>query len=163
MTIALAFYKGRGNWIDSVIRLVTRSQYSHVEYVPDYWATGVSQTCYSSSQRDGGVRSKTIDLHSGNWEVVPVPWMKTDATRMFERLAGAKYDYLGILFSQFFTFRRQSSSRWFCSEICAAALNFEAPETHSPGSLFLTLQQSNRLFGEAYNRGWQDAEREANV
>ena len=49
----LAFYKGKGNWVDLIIRVFTNSPYSHVEIV-------LNKDWYSSSPRDGGVRVKQI-------------------------------------------------------------------------------------------------------
>ena len=45
--IRLAFYKGKGDWVDKLVRWWTKSQYSHVEVV-------VGNTWISSSPRDGG-------------------------------------------------------------------------------------------------------------
>ena len=59
MGVVLAFYKGKGDWLDWLIRLFTRSQYSHVEYVQDSTAMDDQgrHECWSSSFRDGGVRA----------------------------------------------------------------------------------------------------------
>lgn len=52
--VRLAFYKGEGDWVDKVVRWWTKSQYSHVEVI-------VGDTWYSSSPRDGGVRSMQME------------------------------------------------------------------------------------------------------
>ena len=55
MSVQLALYKAPGEWTNALIRWWTRSQYSHCELVID-------GTCYSSSERDRGVRSKVMAL-----------------------------------------------------------------------------------------------------
>lgn len=150
MSVALAFYKGKGNWLDFIIRLVTRSQYSHVEYIQnhteEFSATGIYEEneCWTSSARDGGVRKKMIDVDTRDWEVVLIEFQTTDMRLFFECKAGAKYDYVGILFSQLFSFKRHSIEKWFCSEICAAALGFEEPQRFSPSTLKLFVEALNK-------------------
>jgi len=129
----VAFYIGKGTCIDRVIRWATRSPYSHVELVDD------DGLCWSSSHRDGGVRAKKINIHSGNWEVLHVPWLnETDISRIEPHL-DKKYDYKGILCSQMFSLARHSRDRWFCSELVAHAIGIGAPQTYSPGALHDTL------------------------
>ena len=52
MSVQLALYKARGNWINRFIRWWTSSQYSHCELV-------INGTCYSSSVRDGGCAARS--------------------------------------------------------------------------------------------------------
>jgi hypothetical protein len=102
-----------------------------------------SFTCYSSSSRDGGVRIKPIVLKEDHWDVIPVEWYPGDVSALFHQHDGAKYDYAGIIFSQFFNWRRQNQKRWFCSEIIATALGLPNPESFSPGSLKATVEKLN--------------------
>lgn len=54
--------------------------------------------CYSSSLRDGGVRSKTINLARPHWRVIPITWRDPDAAlRVFERHAGEPYSYADLI------------------------------------------------------------------
>jgi hypothetical protein len=154
MTTALAFYKGKGTWVDAIIRLVTRSRYSHVEYIQSY--SGASPDagmhhveCWSSSSRDGGVRKKQIDISSGNWDVVETPFHNDDMRVFFNMKNRQKYDYLAIVFSQFLSLRWQSDNRWFCSEICALAVGLEPAETFSPGSLKLAVEKLAQIHNAA--------------
>ena len=148
--IVLAFYKGKGDWVDWAIRLVTRSPYSHVEYVQDTTQMDDQgrHECWSSSARDGGVRCKQILLNDLNWELVPVLWQTHDLRVFFALKLGAKYDYIGILFSQLFAFHRQQKNRWFCSELIAAGLFFDASESFSPGSLKYAVEKLNKVFAQ---------------
>jgi hypothetical protein len=145
--IILAFYKGKGNWIDWCIRKATRSEFSHVEL----FYGGIMDreaTCYSSSARDGGVRKKHIALNPEHWHIVKVQFTNQIDLRVVVDANHAKYDYLGILFSQFFSFRGHDKNKWFCSELCAAMLKLRAPETYSPARLFDTVCQLNHAWDE---------------
>ena len=138
--VTLAFYKGRGDWLDRVIRWVTRSPYSHVEIVA---LTGHATTAghmqaeaVSASYRDGGVGQRRIDLNPDHWDLVTVPW--TIPARVWGRAlveAGAGYDYAGLILSQLLHLRRGSGRRWFCSELVAHALDLPRPSSYSPGDL----------------------------
>lgn len=125
MRTALAFYKGKGTFFDRIVRLVTRSQYSHVEIIEDLDSYKIfcgekQHKCWSSSPRDGGVRAKYIHLESRHWDIVEVPWHsgKIDGFFLHWSKLGAKYDWFGVIFCQFFNLQRQRQLDWFCSEIC---------------------------------------------
>lgn len=139
--ITLAFYKGRGStWWERVqdwaIRFATRSPYSHVELIVGQADLGTETLCLSSSGRDGGVREKTILLKPESWDLVELADQPDDIGVFIRDRIGARYDYIGILFSQFFSFGRHSAAKWFCSEICAAALGMPNAQRMSPQSLF---------------------------
>lgn len=149
MTLMLAFYKGEGDWIDRAVRWATRSPYSHVEMVCDDrppshrgWFEGLS-----ASIRDGGVRLTPIAIKPGHWDFVELPWEDADTAWNFAlQQIGAPYDLRGILGSQIVALRRQSPDRWFCSELCAAALGMGQPETLSPGGLHARVTDMNRAY-----------------
>jgi hypothetical protein len=137
--VKLALYTGGGGtWyarlFDWLVRLVTRSPYSHCEIVID----GV---CWSSSIRDGGVRAKRIDLDSGHWHVIPLHTDPARALAWFKSHMGQGYDWLGVL--RFIVpFIPQRAGRWFCSEACAAALGLPCPSHYSPGGLAALIEQA---------------------
>lgn len=143
--IKVAFYKGKGNFIDWCIRVWTRSIYSHVELAIVH-ADGSPPIIVSSSGRDGGVRFKTYSnekLNSDKWAMVDV----TDQVN-FDELSkftathhGKAYDFKGIFLSQFLPLKRHSKDKYFCSEFCAEALGFSQPHTYSPQGLYTALQQ----------------------
>ena len=112
--IRLAFYKGKGDWVDKVIKWWTKSQYSHVEVV-------VGDTWYSSSPRDGGVRSMRMeDYNAEHWDIIDYPGVSaSDVFDLFRKTKGSKYDFIGILFSQVLPIGLHSSTKWYCSEWAA--------------------------------------------
>lgn len=147
--ITLAFYKGRGETLgqrmqDAVICLVTRGRYSHVELISGRAQHGHLAHCFSSSGRDGGVREKPILLSHNNWDLVELNLDPTAPTKFISDRIGAKYDYSGILLSQFLAFGRHNPDKWFCSEICAAALGFPNPQRVSPQFLFDVVTWNSR-------------------
>lgn len=128
--IYLALYKGRGKLFDRLIRLWTRSKYSHCELVmPDgRWL--------SASAMDGGVRAKRIELNLEHWDLIPLPWAsKHQIEHTFRANLGRGYDWLGILGSQLVPLTIANPRRMFCSEFCAAALGFPLPQRYSPALL----------------------------
>ena len=79
----LAFYLAEnGTFFDKLIASWSGlgkggARFSHVELVigePE----GEPPLCFSSSPRDGGVRTKHIDLSSGHWEIVDVPVLERE-------------------------------------------------------------------------------------
>lgn len=136
MKLQLAFYKGKGNIYDKLIRFWTDGPYSHVELV-------INDVCYSSSPRDGGVRKKQINLKSGNWDVFDLDsnqYQEAEIIRFVEGEIekGAKYDWMGIFFGQFIRFLNlQDPNKWFCSEFCSWPLKVkEKPWKLHPWGLF---------------------------
>lgn len=149
MTVTLAFYKGRGDSIcqrlqDCVIRNVTRGIYSHVELISGDALHGSPAVCLSASGRDGGVREKRILLKPESWDLVTMR-MDADAPCEFIRNHfGARYDYAGLMLSQVLAFGRHNPDKWFCSEICAAALGLPNPQRVSPQFLFDVVTWGNK-------------------
>ena len=128
MSVKLAMYKAKGNWLNSLICWWTGSQYSHCELV-------INGTCYSSSIRDGGVRGKVMALPADKWDVIDVPWADEYAAQQwFDAHANDRYGFADLLLCQLFGMRRDSRGV-FCSEACAAALGLPDPTRFSPGEL----------------------------
>ena len=139
--ITLAFYKGRGSTIwtrlqDWAIRFATRSPYSHVELIVGRAEFGREEVCLSSSGRDGGVRQTTILLRREHWDLVDMPDQPDDVADFIRARFGKRYDYIGIVFSQILSLGRHSPDKWFCSEICAAALGMPNAQRMSPQALY---------------------------
>lgn len=149
--VYLAFYKGSGRFLDRLIRCSTGSKYSHVELLPNPNVEAISSgdafvaEAWSASGRDGGVRSKSITFHPDRWDFVAVGWAPLNSPYRIAREVGKKYDFVGAVSVPFAFAKRQSDSRWFCSEICAAALGIAEPHMYSPGALKLLVQEMNSV------------------
>lgn len=143
-TLTLAFYKGDGTLFDRLVRFATRSPYSHVELIADAPAEPHKQsfiaTSISASLRDGGVRQKEIAFNPARWDFITLPdWpvvSSDDIWAAAKARLGYRYDVAGILFTFAVPLRRQSSGRYFCSELIAAALLLPEPYTLAPGDLY---------------------------
>ena len=145
--IKIAFYKAKGNWVDKLIRLWTRSIYSHCELVINdedelLWI--------SSSPRDGGVRIlQNPSMNPNNWDYITIPNTNSTDIQLINKLTasqlGKKYDWLGIFFTQFLPLNIQNPNRWFCSEIVTYLLKESLlsiknkPSWYSPGELYIEL------------------------
>ena len=127
--VQLALYKGRGKLGNRITRWWTGSIYSHCELV-------VCGVCLSASFMDGGVRAKQIDLDSGHWDVIPLPWADVaQVLAFFEQTKGRAYDWLGLFRGQLFNRGGRDGSKYFCSEWCAEAIGIPAAEMYSPARL----------------------------
>lgn len=124
----LAFYKGPGTFVDKLIRVITRSKYSHCEIVID----GVF---YSSSIQDGGVRSKVINQNSGHWDFIEINGDIQKIKKWFKDHDDEKYDFFGA-FGSILPFFSKKNNTWFCSEACAEALGLPNSGKYSPQELF---------------------------
>lgn len=145
----IAFYKAPGDWTDQLIRWATRSPYSHCELLlTPLTAHGVA-TAISSSPRDGGVRTVKIWFRPERWDVIDLPFPSADVEHRAKSQLGLGYDLIGAVASQLPRLRPHSRQRWFCSELLAWSLGMAAPETLSPGELYLRLGD----MAHAYNLG----------
>ena len=146
MKVQLALYKGPPssllhNISHYTTRLFTWSNYSHAELVID----GV---CYSSSARDGGVRSKIIDLSSGHWDVFDIyvsEQTKVKALSWFTEHNGDPYDYRNVV-RYVLPFIGHNKKHWVCYEAIGAALGIERPHMLTAESLlreFMSLGENH--------------------
>lgn len=114
----LAFYKANGTFYDGLIRFVTHGPYSHCELV---FSDG---RWFSSSPRDGGVRFKYIQPKPDAWDYFEIPINPSQELEMYmfcQSQVGCGYDWVGV--ARFvLPVLQPSKRRWFCSEICVAAL-----------------------------------------
>lgn len=121
---------------DSVRQTLRRGQlvrvrYSHCELV-------IAGKCYSSSERDGGVRAKEIDLASGHWEVFLISGDEAKVLAWFREHSAENYDWAGIA-AFVVPLLQQRPRHWFCSEACAAALGMPGGRGLTPFDLFRQL------------------------
>jgi hypothetical protein len=123
----MAFYKGKGDWKDRLIRLWSRCTYSHVELVISRNEDGRS-LCLSSSPRDGGVRMKWIELDQANWDVVEIGRANQEpsVTVWGAMNMGAAYDWMALI-GLVIRPIKGSQKKFMCSEAVAAALDLDEP------------------------------------
>lgn len=126
--LELALYVGPPNGVarkigHTAIRLWFLNQYSHSELK-------LGNVGYSSSARDGGVRSKEIDFYDGKWDLYSLPGADVDrALAYHQSRKGAGYDWAGVAAYPLPFMFRHSKSREFCFEHTANMLGL--PQAHS--------------------------------
>ena len=126
MIINLAFFRAEyGGLFAKLIKFRTGGEHSHVEMIfPQLTITDQKrrrelQLCFSSYEKEGGVRFKFIHLDPKKWDIVPIeiPDNKLDELLAFSSsLADAKYDWLGIV-KFVLPHVPERPDRFFCSEV----------------------------------------------
>lgn len=146
-------HKGWQGQINKGIRILDKTRYSHSELAIGNPTMGPS-FCISSSGVDGGVRGKAIDLTSGSWEVLEMPWVKEEDALAFlehHRRLGTKYDFMGTARFALPLFAREHPSRMFCSEAVATMAGFDEPWRFTPATLHATVAGTRRLLAKQPN------------
>ena len=134
----IAFYLGaQGKLQDKIVCLATLSKYSHVELVLD------DGTCLSASKRDGGVRSKKIELGE-NWHVYDLTniYDEVGINYWFSLHDGDKYHWLGAIGAGL-NINIFSNNKKYCSQVVALMLGLESNIT--PGGLFRKLKKEKLI------------------
>jgi len=143
--LKVAFRKKSSSFYSKLIRIWTFGKYSHSEILfPD----GRS---FSSDEADGGTRWRNQAMSTDEWDFLDVPCTIDHVQRVAEFCDdenGCEYDMTGISFSFLpVPIGWQSSTRWFCSEICVAALQQigymvgHTPSRVSPNALYKLLKK----------------------
>lgn len=132
----IMFFKGTHPGLAGIysrgVRLITKSQYSHVEI---QFSDGQSA---SSSYLDGGVRYKAVDYSvASDWDSIELPdaLFESGARAWFDAHAGQGYDLMGNLHFVVSVIGDEKT-RWFCSEAVGAALGLPNSWRFDPGTLY---------------------------
>ena len=122
MKIKIAFYKGKGDILNGIVRWWTKSVYSHAELVlPD----GVSWIGISPFLKSKVASRKKLLIDHSEWDFITLNVTKEQfdiILEFFEDTEGHRYDWLGMLLSQFLPCKIKHKKRWYCSEWIAYAL-----------------------------------------
>lgn len=123
--VQIALYKGPPKFTDLThvashvaICVRTLSKYSHGELV-------INGIAYSSSARDGGVRSKVIDFNNGKWDVFDIDPKVVNiehAMYIYGLYEGSPYDWQNIA-RYVLPFVPQSPGKFVCFEFMGFMLN----------------------------------------
>ena len=130
--VRVAFYKGKGTFLDRLIRLLGFCRYSRVEVVVGRrLATGWH--CYAP--REEGTMRKLIDLRPEDWDIVEVPgYSRAEAIRWYK----ARTERLSRIREFGFPVLRRSGVSG-TTEAAAAFLGFEDPPAYTPMMLYMEL------------------------
>ena len=122
MKIKVAFYKGKGNFINGIVRWWTKSVYSHAEIMlPD----GITWIGISPFLKSKVASRKKIIIDYSEWDFVDINVNQEQldiVMEFFEYTEGHGYDWIGMLLSQFLPCKIKHKKRWYCSEWIAYAL-----------------------------------------
>lgn len=109
------------------------NKYSHTE-------VQINGMCFSSSVRDGGVRTKYIDLDSGKWDYIELSDdLIPNALDVFFEKRYRKYDWLGAL-GFGLPFLKQDNNKEYCFELCSSMLGLDKSKMHSPLDMIRSLK-----------------------
>ena len=129
MEVTIAFYKGSGGWIHKIIRGWTKSPYSHAELIMPDRMTWISISPFLTSRV--APRIKYQLENPDNWDFLefklnwrePVKKYQLDQLYKFvDATQGSKYDWIGMVMSNFCPYLIKRKDRWYCSEWIAHAL-----------------------------------------
>ncbi|MBD3805679.1 hypothetical protein [Sulfuricurvum sp.] len=112
-TVSIIFYKGRGTLAEKLIRLWTKSPYSHCEFRRS------DGLCHSNDRRRLISRLERLEIDPKDWEVCELELPSEIVDRVERRQLcknGTRYDWMGIIFSQVFRLGLHDKKRWFCSK-----------------------------------------------
>ena len=122
MQIRVAFYKAPGNWKNKVIRWWTKSPYSHAELILPDKVTTISISPFLSSTVNARIKK---EWDPGKWDFVDFEITAQQLgviQEFYQSTAGCRYDWIGMLCSQFLPFHIKRKGKWYCSEWIAYAL-----------------------------------------
>jgi hypothetical protein len=150
----VAFYKGKNFW-SKLIKFWTKSEYTHCEIIfsdgiwfgnSRGWASNVSFHSYTDL-KNWDFLEFNIDHHT-----------EQKIKKWCEEQDGKKYDWVGFYLSQVISLKGDSPDKWFCSEICTAALQragvfpYIKPSSISPGKLYKMISNLIRRKNDSYHR-----------
>ena len=122
MKLHIAFFKGEGNFLNTIVRWWTKSIYSHAELVlPD----GESWLGISPFVKSKVTKRKKLLIDPKEWDFVALEITEEQLEiimEFFEDTSGHGYDWIGMLLSQFLPCKIKHKKRWYCSEWIAYAL-----------------------------------------
>lgn len=143
MKAAVLLYKGNSSRLiyliaESIIRFRLFSKYSHAELM-------IGDVSYSSSARDGGVRSKLININSGNWDVHYFEMTEEEVNKAllwFSQNNTKSYDWINAI-RYAIPFLRQSKDKFICFEAVAEMLGIPDAYDARPSTLIEYVKKRN--------------------
>ena len=156
INIRLAFKwydKKKSGFIGWLISVFTNSIYYHVEIIID-------KIWISSNPDSGGITIGELKTLNSNWDYCHVGVVEITEKQYLNLMhfiseqKGTKYDWMGIILSQFLPFKFHSKKKWFCSEIVTKLLqlvivptvNNVEPVEMSPKDLAVLFNFNKKYF-----------------
>tara|TARA_B100000085_G_C18413371_1_gene459569 strand:+ start:71 stop:547 length:477 start_codon:yes stop_codon:yes gene_type:complete len=120
--IYVAFYKGKGNFINAIVRWWTKSEFSHAELILPDKVTWIGISPFIKSQV---CRRIVLDVDRKDWKIVSIEVTQEQLNIIldfYNETKGRGYDWVGMLLSQFLPWRIKTKNKWYCSEWISYAL-----------------------------------------
>ncbi len=109
------FYRGPENFFGKAVRVITRSRYSHCDI-------SIGSITYRADPGIGVRAHLGWDHPEKAWDTIAVACDDHAVFRFLEQEVGCGYDWKGIFLTELLPFGLQSKTKWYCSELIAAAL-----------------------------------------
>ena len=122
MKIKVAFYKGKVDFVNTIVRWWTNSVYSHAELVLPDDVTWIGISPFVKSKIDKKIK---LQIEPADWDFVTIEVTEQQyeiIMQFFSDTKGAGYDWVGMLLSQFLPCKIKHRRRWYCSEWITYAL-----------------------------------------
>jgi hypothetical protein len=120
--IQIAFFRGKGSCVNSVVRWWTNSIYSHAEIILPDGYTWIGISPFLKSKVD---ERKKIFFELQEWDFIDIEITEEQYNiimEFYEDTKGQGYDWIGMLLSQFLPCKIKHKKRWYCSEWISYAL-----------------------------------------
>lgn len=145
----VAFQKNDSSFFAGLIRWWTGSSYSHCELLFE------DGRMFSAHPRDHGTRYINPGiLRANEWDIllIPATLEQEISVHVFcDSELNCGYDWWGLVYSQVLKLQRSHPDKWFCSEVCVAAVQRmgilfgSVPCTFSPGKLYKRLREAGAI------------------
>ena len=122
MKIKVAFYKGKGDFVNTIVRWWKNSVYSHADLVLPDDVTWIGISPFVKSKIDKKIK---LQIEPADWDFVTIEVTEQQyeiIMQFFSDTKGAGYDWVGMLLSQFLPCKIKHRRRWYCSEWITYAL-----------------------------------------
>ena len=122
MDIWIALYKGKGTFVNYIVRKWTKSQYSHAELILEDKKTWIGISPYINAEV---VKRQVEDYNPAKWDFYKINITEEQHKSIidfYDLTKGTKDDWIGMLLSQFLPFRIKQENKWYCSEWILYAL-----------------------------------------
>ncbi len=122
MKIWIALYRGKGNFINAIVRRWTKSQYSHAELILNDKQTWIGISPFIKSKVSA---RKNVEYNPKKWDFYEITVTKEQHQTIldfYDITRGATYDWVGMLLTQVLPFHIKQKHKWYCSEWILYAL-----------------------------------------
>jgi len=122
MKISIAFYKKTDSWLHKLVSRWSQSPYVHAELILPDSETWVGISPFLASKVSARLKKDTIpeDWDFINFDVTQQQY--ETILDFYNETKGCRYDWIGMILSQFLPCRIKYRNRWYCSEWIAYAL-----------------------------------------